>query len=89
MYALFWRGFVSHHLALIYLFALLKHLLARPGRGSPWIAMSRQALFDALCNCRAFIQGPLVVKAGAESGVFQTTVQVHVDDVRRIYDAPP
>ena len=51
--------------------------------------MSRQALFDALCNCRAFIQGPLVVKAGAESGVFQISVRVHVDDVRRNYDAPP
>ena len=80
---------LDHLVTLIYSCVLLKHLLARPGRGSPWIAMSRQALFDALCNCRAFIQGPLVVKAGAESGVFQITVRVHVDDVRLNYDAPP
>ena len=52
-------------------------------------AMSKTALLDALCACRAFIQGPLVVKAGAASGVFQNTIGVHVNDVRCNYDVPP
>ena len=51
--------------------------------------MSRTVLFDALVACRMFFQGPLVVQAGASSGVFLPTPRVDHDDLINNYDVPP
>ena len=52
-------------------------------------AMSIAELFGALWACREFFQGPLVVQAGAASGVFQPTMPVQWEDLRCNYNVPP
>ena len=51
--------------------------------------MTSAELFDVLWACRVYFQGPLVVQAGAESGVFNETPRVHYDDLRNNYNVPP
>jgi len=52
-------------------------------------AMTSAELFDALWACRVFFQGPLVVQAGADSGVFLPVPRIAYVDLLTNYDVPP